>query len=281
MELIGSKLDMNELAWFVQSNYGVNLSMYRSTCMKRRIVHRLNMVNCESIDDYFSYIGEHPDEIEKLMDIITIHVTGFFRDADIFSTLEKIVFPELIMEKTCSEQPVIRVWSAGCSTGEETYSLAMLLEYLVRKSQHSIELEVFGTDLSEEVCRTARAGLYSREKILEIPLRIRSNAISPERDLFKISSDVRRVVKFKTHNLFSPPPFSMFDLIVCRNVLIHFERDVRGKINRHFHSSLNDDGLLLLGTSEALDTEALERFSLVYPRSKIYRKINNNCSKEE
>ena len=281
MKLINGELDMNELAWFVQSNYGVNLSMYRSTCINRRIIHRLNMVNCESIDDYFSYIGEHPDEIEKLMDIVTIHVTGFFRDADVYSMLEKTVFPGLIKEKACSEHPVIRVWSAGCSTGEETYSLAMLLEYLVRKSQNNIELEVFGTDLSEEVCKIARSGIYSREKILEIPLHIRSNAISPERDLFRISNNVRRVVKFRTHNLFSPPPFSMFDLIVCRNVLIHFEHDVRGKINRHFHSSLNDDGLLLLGKSEALDTEALERFSLVYPRSKIYRKINNNCSKEE
>ncbi|MCK4537266.1 MAG: protein-glutamate O-methyltransferase CheR [Candidatus Krumholzibacteria bacterium] len=280
MELISSELDMNELAWFVQSNYGVNLSMYRSTCMHRRIVHRLNMIKCESIDDYFSYIGEHPDEIEKLMDIITIHVTEFFRDADIFSTLEKTIFPELIMEKASAEQPVIRVWSAGCSTGEETYSLAMLLEYLVRKSQKGIELEVFGTDLSEEVCRIARAGLYSREKIMDIPLRIRSNAISPEGDLFKISSNVRRVVKFRAHNLFFPPPFSMFDLIVCRNVLIHFEHDIRGTINRYFHSSLNDDGLLLLGKSEALGTEALERFSLVHPRSKIYRKMNNNCSKE-
>ncbi|MBU8922311.1 MAG: protein-glutamate O-methyltransferase CheR [Bacteroidales bacterium] len=281
MELISSELDMNELAWFVQSNYGVNLSMYRSTCIKRRIVHRLNMINCESIDQYFSYIGEHPDEIEKLMDIVTIHVTGFFRDTDIYNTLEKIIFPELILEKASSDHPVIRIWSAGCSTGEETYSLAMLLEYLVRKSQNSIELEVFGTDLSEEVCRIARAGLYSREKIQEIPLHIRSNAISPERELFKISNNVRKVVKFRTHNLFSPPPFSMFDLIVCRNVLIHFEHEVRGKIVRFFQTSLNNDGLLLLGKSEALSAESLEMFSLVHPRSKIYRKMINNCSKEE
>jgi chemotaxis methyl-accepting protein methylase len=281
MELISGELDMNELAWFVQSNYGVNLSMYRSTCINRRIIHRLNMVNCGSIDEYFTYIGEHPNEIEKLMDIVTIHVTGFFRDTDIYNTLEKNIFPTLISEKASSDHPVIRVWSAGCSTGEETYSLAMLLKYLIRKSQNKIELEVFGTDISEEVCRVARSGLYSREKILEIPLHIRSNAISPEGELFRVSNNVRKAVKFRTHNLFSPPPFSMFDLIVCRNVLIHFEHDVRGKINKYFHSSLNDEGLLLLGKSEALCAEGLDRFSLVHPRSKIYRKMNDNCSKEE
>lgn len=281
MELKTDNLDLNELAWFVNSHYGVNLSLYRSTCIRRRIVHRLNMVGCRSIEDYFLYISQHPGEIDKLMDIVTIHVTGFFRDIDVFATLEKHIFPELISRKEDSDDDSIRIWSAGCSTGEETYSLAILLDHIRERKGSSIPLEVFGTDLSEESYKTARAGIYSSEKIDDVPPHMKSEAFVPEGDGYRISDRIRRIVKFRTHNLFSQPPFSMLDLIVCRNVLIHFEHDARGRISNFFHSSLRDEGLLMLGKSEALSSEDLERFDLIFPRSKIYRKTVSTTSPKE
>ncbi len=281
MEPIINEPDMKELAWFVNSRYGVNLSMYRATCMRRRIMHRLNMVGCESIDEYFVFLGKNPEEIERLMDIVTIHVTGFFRDRDAFATLEKIVFPGIISGKTGSDQDQIRIWSAGCSTGEETYSLAILLSHLMEKAGVALPMEVFGTDLSEESCKVARTGLYSAEKIDEVPSQMKSDAFEPEGSFFRISPAIKRKVKFMVHNLFSPPPFSMIDLIVCRNVLIHFEQEVRGKINMHFHACLRDGGLLMLGKSEALGSDALDLFELTHPRSKIYRKTGECNVKEE
>lgn len=273
--------DMRELAWFVHSRFGVNLSMYRSTCMRRRIMHRLNMVGCDSIEEYFMFIGSNPEEIEKLMDIITIHVTGFFRDKDVFSNLERTVLPAMISAKAESRQNSIRVWSAGCSTGEETYSLAILLNHLIQRSGSGLVMEVFGTDLSEESCKTARSGLYSTEKIEEVPSPMKSDAFEPEGSLYRISPGIRKKVRFIVHNLFSPPPFSMLDLIVCRNVLIHFEPDGRGRINKYFHESLRDGGLLMLGKSEALGSDALDMFELVHPRSKIYRKTGESNVKED
>jgi chemotaxis methyl-accepting protein methylase len=281
MELTLNEPDMKELARLVNSRYGVNLSMYRSTCMRRRIMHRLNMVGCDSIEEYFMFIGSNPEEIEKLMDIITIHVTGFFRDKDVFSNLERTVLPAMISAKEESRQSSIRVWSAGCSTGEETYSLAILLNHLVRRSGSGLAMEVFGTDLSEESCKTARSGLYSAEKIEEVPSQMKSEAFEPEGSLYRISPAIRKKVRFIVHNLFSPSPFSMLDLIVCRNVLIHFEPDGRGRINKYFYESLRDDGLLMLGKSEALGSDALDLFELVHPRSKIYRKNVESNVKED
>ena len=281
MRLSSTDLDMNELACFVNSKYGVNLSMYRSSCIKRRIIHRLNMVGCDDMDQYFAFLGENPGEIEKLMDIVTIHVTSFFRDPDIFDTLEKKVLPEIISRKARSSHPVVRVWSAGCSTGEEPYSIAILLDYLRRKTGADFSIEVFGTDLSEDAVRTARAGLYEEERISEVPALLRHDVFTPQGEMFKISSRIRKLVKFQPHNLFLPAPFSMIDLITCRNVLIHFEHDARGRINDHFYSSLAEDGMLVLGKSEAMGDEMLGRFDIVYPRCKIYKKVPGNNSKEE
>ncbi len=281
MRLQKDDLDMNELAWFVDSQYGVNLSMYRSSCIKRRIMHRLSMVGCDDMDQYFELLDKDPGELEKLMDILTIHVTSFFRDSDVFDVLEKKVFPEIIARKAASNHPVVRVWSAGCSTGEETYSLAMLLDYLKRKTESNVMIEVFGTDLSEEAIRSARAGIYDKDRIEEVPVMLRQDVFSPHDGMFRISSRIRKLVKFTTHNLFSPAPYSMIDLITCRNVLIHFEHDTRGSINHYFHSALTEEGMLVLGKSEALGEEVLDRFEIVHPRSKIYRKVSINSSKEE
>ncbi|MBN2069978.1 MAG: protein-glutamate O-methyltransferase CheR [Candidatus Krumholzibacteriota bacterium] len=272
MEQKESVLEINELTWYINSRYGIDLSMYRTTCMKRRIMHRIQMVGCDSIDEYFIYLNEHPEEIERLKDIVTIHVTGFFRDEDVFRKLETVLFPELIGRKK-ENGGVVRIWSAGCSTGDETYSLAILMDYLLSKYSPGMELEVFGTDISEESTKTARAGLYSEEKITRVPAQMKSVAFEPEDGMFRISNRIRRSVKFRVHDLFSPPPFSLLDLIVCRNVLIHFEHDIRGQVISRFHSALSDEGLLILGKSEALESGSGDQFEIVDPRNKIFRKL--------
>lgn len=272
MNLKESVLEINELTWYINSRYGIDLSMYRSSCMRRRVIHRFQMVGCRNIDEYFAYLDDHPGEIEKLKDIVTIHVTGFFRDRDVFQTLEKKIFPGLIDRKIDESGNLIRIWSAGCSTGEETYSLAILLNYLLRKRGLDMGTEIFGTDLSGDSMKTARIGVYSEEKITEVPVQMKSASFVPEGKDYRISNNVRELVNFRVHNLFSPPFFSMLDLIVCRNVLIHFDHDVRGKVISWFHSALRDSGILILGKSEVLDEDAGEEFEMIDPRSKVYRK---------
>ncbi|MBN2184503.1 MAG: protein-glutamate O-methyltransferase CheR [Candidatus Krumholzibacteriota bacterium] len=267
-----SVLDISELTSHISSHYGIDLSVYRSSCMKRRVMHRIVMVGCENIEDYFFYLDKHPDEIERLKDIVTIHVTGFFRDQDVFRKLQMDIFPELIKRKSEEGSEVIRIWSAGCSTGEEAYSFAILLDHLLQKRSEKYDLEVFGTDVSEDSIRTAREGLYSEEKITRVPNHMKSSGFEPDGDRFRISNRIRKYVKFRVHDLFSPSPYSMLDLIVCRNVLIHFEHDIRGQIISRFHSALCDEGMLILGKSEALEMDSEYMFEMVVPRSKILKK---------
>ncbi len=232
---------------------------------------RILMVGCGNVDEYFTYLDKHPEEIERLKDIVTIHVTDFFRDEDVFLKLETDIFPELIKRKT-EGNGVIRVWSAGCSTGEEAYSFAILLNHLLNKKSEKLELEVFGTDISEDSIKTAREGYYSEEKITRVPHQMKSAGFEPKDGMFRVSNRIKKLVKFRVHDLFSLQPFSMLDLIVCRNVLIHFEHDIRGQVISRFYSALCDEGMLILGKSEALETDSDCLFEMMDPRSKIFKK---------
>ncbi len=276
------RVGVNELIWYVQSTCGVDLSRYRPSCIRRRVSHRLSMLGIRTLEEYVGYLNDHPDEVEELLNVVTIHVTGFFRDREVYDELEESIFPELLEGKYPGGRGAIRVWSAGCSTGEETYSTAITLIHFLRERKIDCRVEIFGTDISEESCRTARRGFYPAEKVSGLPQYLLRRYFEAEGSGYRISQDIRRHVKFTVHDLFSESPFSMLDLIVCRNVLIHFEHSARGNVLANFHKSLRDDGFLILGKSEAMSGPALELFKLVEPRSKIYgKRILRVCSREE
>jgi two-component system CheB/CheR fusion protein len=240
------------------------------------------MLGHRTLEEYVSYLNDHPNEVEELINVVTIHVTGFFRDRDAYDALAENIFPGLLEGKYSGGRGAIRVWSAGCSTGEETYSTAITLIHFLKERKIDCKVEIFGTDISEESCRAARSGFYPAEKVSGLPQYLLKRYFDAEGSGYRISRDIRRHVKFKVHDLFSESPFSMLDLVVCRNVLIHFEHAARGDVLAHFHKSLRDEGFLILGKSEAMSGPALGLFKLVEPRSKIYRKrILCVCSREE
>ncbi len=266
-------LDLSELAWLVKSRCGVDLSRYRATTLNRRVLHRMAMTGCGDIEEYLGRLTADHDEMEKLMDIVTIHVTEFFRDRDVFKSLERGYVPALVNEKTGAGHGVFRAWSAGCSTGEEAYSMAVIIDRAVRNVSPNTHIEVFGTDVSEDSCRTARKGVYCGEKLESIPADIKDVYFENEGRCRKVTSRLRSLVKFSSHDLFTDSPYSHLDLIMCRNVMIHFEHEVRDEVIGNFHKSLQDRGLLVLGKSEALAGPLEDLFELVEPRCKIYRKI--------
>ncbi len=265
-------LDLSELAWIVKSRYGVDLSCYRSTCLHRRVLHRMAMASCKDIEEYIGCLTSDSGEMEKLMDTITIHVTEFFRDRDVFRSLERGYVPALVDEKETSGHGVVRAWSAGCSTGEETYSMAMMIDRAVSRVSPDMHIEVYGTDVSEDSCRTARKGVYSDEKIEGLPADLRDGYFEKEGRSWKVASRLRSLVRFRPHDLFAASPYSHLDLIMCRNVLIHFEHEVREEVVTNFSGSLRDRGLLVLGKSETLSRPLEDLFELVKPTCKIYRK---------
>jgi len=272
MAFIDSEINMGELIANLRIRFGKDFTSFRSSCLKRRFALRMSSLGLSTLDEYMNYLSAHPAEIEQLLDTVTIHVTEFFRDHEVYDALAKEILPAMAERKIYSPARTIRVWSAGCSTGEETYSIAILILQYLRTNDIRLGLEVYGTDISKESCRVARKGVYPERKIARVPATLRQNYFEPDESGLKVSGDVRRFVKFQVHDLFSAPPFSLLDVLVCRNVLIHFDSAVRNDVLARFHAALGEDGILILGKSEAMTGSALRLFELMDPRNKMYRK---------
>jgi two-component system CheB/CheR fusion protein len=263
---------LGKLLQLVCTTYGIDFSRYRFTCVGRRVSHRMTTLGYSDLEEYMEFLRDNPGEMDALLNAVTIHVTGFFRDKEVFDSLSRIVLPRIVEGKLAEKSRNIRIWSAGCATGEETYSLAVLFTYLLNQQGHALNLEVFGTDISEESCRIARKGVYPKQKLSDMPVRMKVRYFDVVEEGLQISPEIRRLVKFRVHDLFSAPPYSMLDLVVCRNVMIHFDHNARGNIIMNFNNVLVDGGILILGKSEAVTGDELELFEMVDPRSKVYRK---------
>jgi len=268
-----SVVDIEELVELVASECGTDLSTYRRSCLRRRVGLRMTSVGCNDLEGYMEYLHGHPGEMKQLLDAVTIHVTDFFRDRDVFDTMYNRVFPEIIGEKLVDGLNRVRVWSAGCSTGEETYSIAVLLLELLRKEHIVLNTKIFGTDISEESCRFARQGVYADRRVCGIPGRLVKRYFDVDGSTCKVTQHVKRHVKFRVHDLFSKPPFAMLDLVVCRNVLIHFNQQARSTVLTNFYSVMNPGGILVLGKSEAITGPELRMFELMDARNKIYQRV--------
>jgi two-component system, chemotaxis family, CheB/CheR fusion protein len=254
----------------LRSSTGVDFRSYKSKTIQRRIQRRMLLCKLENLTDYADYLLSHPAEVKALYEEILIHVTSFFRDPEAFQLLKTRVFHNITQNKS-AEFP-IRIWVAGCSTGEEVYSIAIcLLEFLAdRVTQPPIQ--IFATDISEQAIDKARIGIYAENQMAAVsPERRRRFFYSMEGGGYHISKAVRELCVFARQDLGSDPPFSNVDLISCRNVLIYLGESLQKRIMPIFHYSLNNTGFLLLGTSESTGKSA-DLFRLVEKKYRIYAK---------
>jgi two-component system, chemotaxis family, CheB/CheR fusion protein len=247
---VGEQASLNSIFQVLRRNTGVDFTKYRKTTILRRIQRRMVVHRLQGLDEYVKYLQTNLNEIKALYRDMLINVTSFFRNPRVFDTLKSEVFPTIFRNRT-SAAP-IRIWTPGCASGEETYSIAIaLLEFLGDK-EPQIPIQLFGTDVSETSIDKARAGTYPENIQTDVsPERLRrffTKATAGHR----ISKNIRDVCIFAQHNLLSDPPFSQIDLICCRNVLIYLEPIVQNKVLSLFHYALRPDGFLVLGTSEGL-----------------------------
>lgn len=251
-------------------NSGVDFSRYKPTTIDRRIQRRMLLYKLEQLGDYANYLQAHPAEVKALYEEILIHVTSFFRDVDAFEQLKTQVFP-IITQNKSAEYPV-RIWVAGCSTGEEVYSIAIcLLEFLADKAIQP-PIQIFATDISDQAIDKARAGIYAENQMVDVSVeRRRRFFYSLEGDRYQINKTVRELCVFARQNLGSDPPFSNLDLISCRNVMIYLGESLQKRIIPIFHYSLNPSGFLLLGTSESVG-QFSELFTTVEKKYRLYSK---------
>ncbi|MEH2464157.1 chemotaxis protein CheB [Nostoc sp.] len=253
----------------LRSAFGVDFSHYKSNTLDRRIQRRMLLYKLERLEDYAQYIQQNPAEVKALYEEILIHVTYFFRDTEVFQLLKQRVFPRIILSKSAAQ---IRIWVAGCSTGEEVYSIAIsLVEFLSHKLTPP-PIQIFATDISEMAIDKARSGIYPENQMVEVsPERRRRFFNVLEDGRYQIKKSVRDLCVFARQDLGSDPPFSNVDLISCRNVLIYLDETLQKRILPIFHHSLNPTGFLLLGTSESTGKYS-ELFTVIDKKYKIYAK---------
>ncbi|CAN5159624.1 chemotaxis protein CheB [soil metagenome] len=248
---------------------GVDFSYYKQTTIRRRILRRMVILDSESVIAYANFMEKNKSEHNILFQDLLIPVTSFFRDAPVFDTLCEKIFPDIVKNKSNN---TMRIWIAGCSTGQEVYSIAMCLHEYFSDRITNNEIRIFGTDISEPAIKKARTGIYTKKEIEGISESRLLQFFDKTDGDFQIKKSVRDMCVFAVQNFLKDPPFSNIDLVSCRNVLIYFEPFLQKKAFSMFHYALNDKGFLLLGKAEAIGN-APDLFAPFAIKNKIYTRI--------
>ncbi|MEZ0604137.1 CheR family methyltransferase [Paraburkholderia sp. IW21] len=251
----------------LRARTGHDFRHYKRATILRRIERRLQVNGIPDLQTYQDYVLTHPDETPALLKDMLIGVTNFFRDRETFEVVEQEIVPKLFQKK--SEDDPVRAWIAGCASGEEAYSLAMLLADHPERHE-GIPVQLFATDIDERAIAFARAGLYPESITADVSAPRLRQFFTPERAHFRVSKAIREKVLFAVHNVLRDPPFSRVDLVSCRNLLIYLDRSVQSQVLQMFHFALQPGGYLLLGSSESAEA-AGDLFTPVDKKNRIYR----------
>lgn len=255
----------------------LDFSNYRENLLMRRIMARVRAVRCNDLKGYYEYLTEHNDELDPLLDVMTINVTEFFRDEKVFDIIEKRVLPELILAKESTNNHSLRLWSCACASGEEAYSMLMIVAEYFGLSLDRFRLEIFGTDIDDSSLSGAREGVYELSAFKDLPPE-RLNLIKKYmHDMgnrrYWIREEWPAYVNFLYHDIVTDSPLEHMDMILCRNLFIYFNNILQRKVLEKLYDSLNDGGFLILGNVESPGTALKDKFEEYDRHARIYRKI--------
>ena len=261
----------------LRSHTGHDFSNYKPSTINRRIKRRMAVHQINDIDSYVKYLQKTPAEAVALFRDLLIGVTNFFRDPEVFEVLEHEIIPRLFADKPTGA--AIRVWSTGCSTGEEAYSIAILLQERIEKLRQNYTVQVFATDIDSFAIATARAGLYPTSIVADVsPERLaRYFSLEPDGNFYRIHKSIRDMLVFSEQDLIKDPPFSRLDFISCRNLLIYLGMSLQKKLIPLFHYALRKDGILLLGTSEGIG-DFIELFKVLDRKAKLFQRKDDRLN---
>ncbi len=259
----------DEILRKLREKSGIDFMLYRQTTIRRRIARRMMIHGLDTLEGYLGYLEAHPSQVHALYNDLLVNVTRFFRDPEAFRVLQRSVFPRILKQRP-ADAP-IRVWAPGCSTGEEAYSLAIVLLESLGDADGIVPIQLFGSDVSETAVVKARAGIYPDNIELDVAgARLRRFFVKVDGQ-HQVRKAVRELCVFARHNLATDPPFSKMDLIVCRNVLIYLEPELQKRVLSIFHYALKDPGFLMLGVAETVGPLA-DFFSIVDKKYRVYAK---------
>lgn len=257
---------------YLKQNCGCDLTVYKRASLMRRFTHRMQQLEIENYGNYWQYLQAHPQECVPLLNTVLINHTGFFRDHGSWNYLANTIIPQIIASKQPDE--IIRVWSAGCASGQEVYTVVMLLAETLGMEQYLQRVQIFATDVDEDALKQARHGSYSHIEIAGIPSQLLSKYFAKTQQGYVFHSKLRRSIIFARHNLAVDAPMSKIDLLVCRNVLIYFNLDIQPTILIRFHFALTGKGFLFLGNADSL-SNSKQIFTCVSLKHRVFAKGQN------
>ncbi|MFA6384278.1 MAG: protein-glutamate O-methyltransferase CheR [Candidatus Omnitrophota bacterium] len=269
-KLYGDESDLAKVIPYVNQQFGIDLAYYRQSFLNRHLRSRMQDTGCENAAAYISHMKKAPEEFKLFLETLSINVTHFFRDKDVFDKFQKLVVPELIKRKDGGERNCIRVWSAACASGQEPYSLAIL--FMEAMGDNCSGFRIIATDIDQEALDRAEAGVYEERDFREMDKKLLDKYFTLDYNKeYRVNDNVRRFVKFEKSNLITDEPFRHMDVVFCRNVLIYFNRAQQDHIFQKFHAALNSTGYLVVAKVETIWEK--DKFESIDLNSKIYRKV--------
>lgn len=263
-----SRSSIRKLLTLLRDKTGNDFSLYKQNTVIRRIERRMSLHQISGISDYIKFLSTNQEETVRLNKEFLINVTSFFRDPEVFDFLKSEVLPECLRKN--KGEDIFRVWIPGCSTGEEAYSMAIIIKEYLSENHINIPFKVFATDLDEDSVEKARKGIYPESIGVDVS-ESRLKAFFKKTDVtYTVKEDIRNSLVFARHNLIKDPPFSRMDLISCRNLMIYLGVEAQRHIIPVFHYALNPHGILVLGTSESI-SGFFDLFTLIDKKQRIYK----------
>lgn len=256
----------------ITESTGFNCDQYKEAHFRRRINIRVRATSSENYEEYLRLLKKNSTEREQLVKALTINISEFFRNPETFGIIEKEVIPFLIKSRSDSLVKSIRIWSAGCATGEEAYSLAILLHKTFGRDLGGYRVSIIGTDIDNLSLENARKGIYRENVLKNVDASIKEKYFVKQGETYRISDQLRSMIRFKRHDLISEPCTNRFDLIICRNVMIYFKKEIQEQLQLNFYQALNRGGFFVAGKAETLLGAASNRFKPYNARERLYIK---------
>jgi len=262
---------------YLKRNRGFDFTGYKRPSLGRRIRKRMEAVKIDSYSDYMDYLEVHPEEFALLFDTILINVTTFFRDPSAWEYIGQEILPQIIAAKKPNEP--IRIWSPGCASGEEAYTVAILLAEALGMDTYREWVKIYASDIDEEALLQARQAVYGQRAVADIPPHLLSKYFEQSGSRYVLNKDLRRSVIFGRLDLVQDAPISRLDLLICRNVLMYFNAETQERILSRFHFAVNDNGFLFMGKAEMLFTHS-NLFLPVDVKRRVFIKVPQASSPE-
>jgi chemotaxis protein methyltransferase CheR len=256
----------------VLASGGIDLHRYKDRCVLRRIAVRQRASGAADLRAYLKLARRDPIERAQLVKALTIHVSQFFRNPTTFRAIETEILPAILAEKGRTGSHALRLWSVGCSCGEEPYSLALLLRETAREALGRYSTTIYGTDIEPECLRAAREGRYVETSLKTVPAAWRRRYFTHDGARYTVGPELRRLVHFKRHSVLDPVAFGRIDLVVFRNVLIYMTEVLQEQVLLGVHGAMNPGGYLILGKVEGLSGRTRDLFDAISVPERIYRK---------